>query len=134
MLTLTTTPITLTSIGTYGYTCRIGKIADPYEAFRLRDWERVSQLYERYDFRDAVNWSWRSDKSWHTLERRRRKAAPYMIRSILIVSPDLCRFLRCMEPGRTAIIGRPNVSGTHFAHITVGYRARRYPCVGRFLA
>jgi hypothetical protein len=38
---------------TYGYRCRIGKIADPYEAFRLRDWERVSQLYERYDFRGA---------------------------------------------------------------------------------
>jgi hypothetical protein len=37
----------------YGYTCRIGKIADPYEAFRLRDWERVSQLYARYDFRGA---------------------------------------------------------------------------------
>ena len=38
---------------TYGYTCRIGKIADPYEAFQLRDWERVSQLYKRYDFRGA---------------------------------------------------------------------------------
>lgn len=37
----------------YGYKCRIGKIADPYEAFRLRDWERVGQLYERYDFRGA---------------------------------------------------------------------------------
>lgn len=37
----------------YGYTCRIGKIADPYEAFRLREWEQVSQLYARYDFRGA---------------------------------------------------------------------------------
>lgn len=34
----------------YGFACRIGEIANPYEAFRLRDWERVRQLYERYDF------------------------------------------------------------------------------------
>jgi hypothetical protein len=37
----------------YGFACRIGEIANPYEAFRLRDWERVRQLYERYDFRGA---------------------------------------------------------------------------------
>ncbi|MBI3960145.1 MAG: hypothetical protein HY328_15130 [Chloroflexi bacterium] len=37
----------------YGYACRIGEIANPYQAFRLRDWERVRQLYDRYDFRGA---------------------------------------------------------------------------------
>ncbi|HBY97448.1 MAG TPA: hypothetical protein DEP84_26500 [Chloroflexi bacterium] len=37
----------------YGYTCKIGQIADPYHAFRLRDWERVRQLYGQYDFRGA---------------------------------------------------------------------------------
>jgi hypothetical protein len=37
----------------YGYKCRIGQIADPYEAFQLRDWEQVRQLYRRYNFRGA---------------------------------------------------------------------------------
>lgn len=37
----------------YGYSCKIGQIADPYKAFQLRDWERVRQLYERYNFRGA---------------------------------------------------------------------------------
>jgi hypothetical protein len=34
----------------YGYSCRIGLLANPYEAFRLRDWQRVGQLYEQYAF------------------------------------------------------------------------------------
>lgn len=37
----------------YGYTCRIGAIANPYEAFHLRDWEQVRRLYESYNFRGA---------------------------------------------------------------------------------
>jgi len=37
----------------YGYACKIRPITNPYEAFGLRDWERVRQLYERYDFRGA---------------------------------------------------------------------------------
>jgi hypothetical protein len=37
----------------YGYTCRIGEIANPYEAFHLRDWEQVRRLYNSYNFRDA---------------------------------------------------------------------------------
>lgn len=37
----------------YGYTCRIGTIANPYEAFHLRDWEQVRRLYESYSFRNA---------------------------------------------------------------------------------
>jgi len=37
----------------YGYTCRIGEIANPYEAFRLRDWEQVRRLYTSYNFRNA---------------------------------------------------------------------------------
>lgn len=38
----------------YGYTCKIGRITNPYEAFGLREWERVRQLYNRYNFRDAI--------------------------------------------------------------------------------
>lgn len=37
----------------YGYTCRIGEIANPYEAFHLRDWEQVRRLYESYSYRNA---------------------------------------------------------------------------------
>ena len=37
----------------YGYCCRIGKIAVPYEAFGLRDWEQVRQQYSSYNFRNA---------------------------------------------------------------------------------
>lgn len=37
----------------YGYMCRIGEIANPYEAFRLRDWEQVRRLYNSYNFRNA---------------------------------------------------------------------------------
>jgi len=38
----------------YGYTCKISKIANPYEAFHLRDWEQVRRLYESYSFRNAL--------------------------------------------------------------------------------
>lgn len=38
----------------YGYTCKIGQIANPYEAFHLRDWEQVRRLYESYSFRNAL--------------------------------------------------------------------------------
>jgi hypothetical protein len=38
----------------YGYTCKIGQLADPYEVFGLRNWERVRQLYDRHNFRDAI--------------------------------------------------------------------------------
>ena len=37
----------------YGFSCKIGGIANPYEAFALREWERVRDLYERYQFREA---------------------------------------------------------------------------------
>lgn len=37
----------------YGYKCKIGQIADPYEAFRLRYWEQVRQQYSSYNFRSA---------------------------------------------------------------------------------
>lgn len=38
----------------FGFTCRIGTIANPYEEFRLREWERVRRLYSRYHFRAAA--------------------------------------------------------------------------------
>jgi len=37
----------------YGYACRIGQLSNPYQAFALRDWERVRALYNRYSFRAA---------------------------------------------------------------------------------
>ena len=37
----------------YGFACKIRTIGNPYQAFALRDWERVRQLYHRYDFRRA---------------------------------------------------------------------------------
>ncbi len=37
----------------FGFTCRIGELQNPYEAFSLRDWERVRQLYEQYHFKAA---------------------------------------------------------------------------------
>ena len=37
----------------FGYGCKIREIANPYQAFALRDWERIRQLYQRYDFRGA---------------------------------------------------------------------------------
>jgi hypothetical protein len=37
----------------YGYSCKIGELANPYEEFALREWELVRNLYERYQFREA---------------------------------------------------------------------------------
>jgi len=37
----------------YGYSCKIGELANPYQKFALREWERVRALYERYQFREA---------------------------------------------------------------------------------
>lgn len=36
-----------------GFSCRIGTLTNPYDAFRLREWERVQRLYENYHFRAA---------------------------------------------------------------------------------
>ena len=37
----------------YGYACRIGEIANPYQSFALRDWEQLRTLYTRYNFRGS---------------------------------------------------------------------------------
>ena len=37
----------------YGYLCRIGRLHNPYQAFALRDWEHVRELYHNYNFRAA---------------------------------------------------------------------------------
>jgi len=37
----------------YGYSCKIGELANPYQEFALREWERVRTLYNRYQFREA---------------------------------------------------------------------------------
>ncbi len=38
----------------YGYTCKISGLANPYEEFALREWERVREAYEKYQFGDAA--------------------------------------------------------------------------------
>ncbi|MBN1935622.1 MAG: hypothetical protein JW934_13220 [Anaerolineae bacterium] len=38
-----------------GYHCRIGTLANPYDAFRLREWERAQRMYETYRFRAAAD-------------------------------------------------------------------------------
>ncbi|RKY87561.1 hypothetical protein DRQ09_04300 [candidate division KSB1 bacterium] len=37
----------------YGYTCKINEFKNPMEVFKLREWERVEQLYRQYSFRTA---------------------------------------------------------------------------------
>ncbi|MBW2031917.1 MAG: CRISPR-associated protein [Deltaproteobacteria bacterium] len=38
----------------YGYSCKIGELANPYASFALREWERVRALYERFQFHEAT--------------------------------------------------------------------------------
>ena len=37
----------------FGFNCRIGTLTNPYDAFRLREWERVQRMYENYHLVDA---------------------------------------------------------------------------------
>ena len=37
----------------YGYTCKPGELENPMERFKLREWDRVRQLYEQYAFKRA---------------------------------------------------------------------------------
>lgn len=37
----------------YGYTCKIDEIANPYQQFSLRDWERIRTLYRACRFQEA---------------------------------------------------------------------------------
>ena len=39
----------------FGFACRIGTLVNPYDAFRLRQWERVRRLYTDYHFRAAAH-------------------------------------------------------------------------------
>lgn len=41
--------------GPYGYTCRISRVANPFEEWGLRYWERAAQLYGQYDFGGALD-------------------------------------------------------------------------------
>ncbi len=38
----------------YGYSCKIQPLENPYQTFALREWEHVRDLYERYQFREAI--------------------------------------------------------------------------------
>ena len=37
----------------YGYSCKIDALDNPYQTFALREWERVWELYARYQFQEA---------------------------------------------------------------------------------
>jgi hypothetical protein len=37
----------------YGYTCKPGELENPIERFKLREWDKVRQLYKQYAFRSA---------------------------------------------------------------------------------
>lgn len=38
----------------YGYTCKINELKNPMELFKLREWIRVEELYEKYAFGSAI--------------------------------------------------------------------------------
>ncbi len=37
----------------YGFSCKIGELPNPYEAFSLRGWEKIKMLYKKYQFNEA---------------------------------------------------------------------------------
>jgi len=37
----------------YGYSCKIGSLKNPYQAFLIAEWQRVMELYAQYAFRSA---------------------------------------------------------------------------------
>lgn len=39
----------------FGFHCRIDTLTNPYDAFRLREWERVQRMYNNYHFRAAAH-------------------------------------------------------------------------------
>jgi hypothetical protein len=38
----------------YGYSCKIGELANPYRDFALKEWERIRALYNTYRFNEAI--------------------------------------------------------------------------------
>lgn len=38
----------------YGFSCKIGELANPFQDFALREWEKVRVLYNRYQFNEAL--------------------------------------------------------------------------------
>ena len=38
----------------YGYTCKINELKNPMELFKLREWSRVEELYDKYAFGSAI--------------------------------------------------------------------------------
>jgi hypothetical protein len=51
----------------YGYSCRIGVIANPYKHFALHEWQQVRDLYTHYKFREAretLKGLWQNVKSY----------------------------------------------------------------------
>ena len=42
----------------FGFHCRIGTLTNPYDAFRLREWERVQRMYRRVSFSGCAQRRW----------------------------------------------------------------------------
>jgi hypothetical protein len=40
--------------GPFGYSCRIGRVPNPFHEWSLRSWERAAQLYGQHDFAGAL--------------------------------------------------------------------------------
>ena len=38
----------------YGFSCKIADLANPYHEFALRDWEKLRELYNKYQFHNAI--------------------------------------------------------------------------------
>lgn len=71
----------------YGYACRIGEVANPYQSFSLREWERVRTLYHQYNFRGAKE----------ILEERIEPAMQEYLPDHLAKVTQLKRILDCYE-------------------------------------
>ena len=39
----------------FGYTCQIGTLENPYQIFRISEWQRARELYGQYAFRAALD-------------------------------------------------------------------------------
>lgn len=55
---------------TYGFSCLIREVENPYEVFRLREWEQLAEAYEAYSFRRVANLAEHTIQALRALEDR----------------------------------------------------------------